>query len=93
MAEKTKVFLDSSILLAGLHSDKGGSVEVLGKENLYNTCKNRLLDTTTNLAIAKSLQKVCETVHDDSLKRARDYAKNLTWENSAKETLTVFKNL
>ncbi|HAE36441.1 MAG: hypothetical protein UR85_C0002G0063 [Candidatus Nomurabacteria bacterium GW2011_GWF2_35_66] len=26
-----------------------------GKENLYNTCKNRLLDTTTNLAIAKSL--------------------------------------
>ncbi len=51
------------------------------------------VDPHDSLAIAESLQKVCETVHDDSLKQARDYAKNLTWENSAKETLTVFKNL
>jgi len=31
MAEKTKVFLDSSMLLAGLYSDKGGSGTILKK--------------------------------------------------------------
>jgi putative PIN family toxin of toxin-antitoxin system len=31
MAEKTKVFLDSSILLAGLYSDEGGSGTILKK--------------------------------------------------------------
>lgn len=35
-----------------------------GKEALYNTCKNKLLDTNTNLAIAKSLFLNSKGIHN-----------------------------